>query len=253
MKIRHSFLVILAFLFFQMSLAQTEIAVFAGSQFNRFQEDISDFPEEDLTPQIRYHFGARVVHQLSENFHLRTSLAFIRKGTSYDYEGSEEVNGDWEFVDGYDRYYIDYLHLPVQLAYSTGNFSFYAGPYAGIALRARNKYDVDFRVSDIFGDNRIQNFSGDEKIKPIFRKVKEEDYEDNEAGFIRGLDLGMDLGLSYRLGKFELSVFYIQGLRNIAPKEEGYEDVYDDAVIRNQNFGLSLAYFIKSGTEIKDE
>lgn len=252
MKTQHCVSIVLAFVLFQVSQAQTELAVFAGSQFNRFQQEIKDYPEEDLHAQIRYHFGVRADHKLSERFALRTSLAYMRKGASLDYEGSEDLDG-WEYVDGYDRYILNYLHIPVQLAFNSGNFSFLVGPYAGVALSARNKYDVDWRIPDFFGNSSIENFSGDDEIKPIFRKVKDEDYEDAEAGFIRGLDLGVDFGLSYRMGDFEASVFFSQGLRNIMAKEEGFEDEYNDYVLRNQNFGMSLAYFILSNMQPKDD
>ena len=244
MKTQQCISIVLTFILFQVSQAQTELAVFAGSQFNRFQQEIKDYPDEDLNVQVRYHFGVRADHELSERFTLRTSLAYMRKGASLDYEGSEDQGG-WEYVDGYDRFIVNYLHIPVQLAFNSGHFSFLVGPYAGVALSARNKYDVDWRITDLSGNSRVENFADDEEIKPIFRKVKDEDYEDAEGGFIRGLDFGVELGLSYRMGDFEASVFFSQGLRNILPKEEGFEEEYNDYVLRNQNFGLSLAYFIQ--------
>jgi hypothetical protein len=253
MQPKQSIAFILAIFISQISLAQTEIAVFSGVQFNRFQQDVSDFPEEELNPQIRYHFGARLDRELTKNLSLRTAIALMRKGASLDYEGRDDFSGDWEFVDGYDRFLINYLHLPVQLTYRTGKFSFSAGPYAGIALSARNKYDVDWRITDFSGETRVENYSDDERIEPIFRKVRDEDWEDADGGFIRGLDLGMDLGLSYRLGEFELSVFYSHGFRNIMAKEEGYEDEYNDNILRNQNFGLSLAYIIMKHTQNEDD
>ena len=67
---------------------------------------------------------------------------------------------------------------------------------------------------------------------------------DTDNRYSRRLDTGLQAGLGYRLGAFQLQASYSLGLRNLATQYRFGAYTYNEAAYRNRAWQVSLSYLV---------
>lgn len=177
------------------SFAQVTYGVKAGVNFANGTGD--DFEDADMRTSIL--FGGFAKFSLSETFAFQPELLYSGQGAkaSYTEEG----------VDVDETLKMDYLNIPLMFKYyAGGGFNIQAGPQIGFLLSAKTKLEAGGESVDI--------------------DVKDE---------LKGLDLGLNLGLGYDLESgIGIDLRYGLGLSNVVD--------YDDADGKNSVISLAVSY-----------
>ncbi|WP_114777448.1 porin family protein [Botryobacter ruber] len=242
MKKEPSLLLLLMFCFVSVHCySQVKLGIQVGVNSSRISaEAINHNADRDISkPRLGYSFGIIAENKLSDAFSLQSGLAWTNKGYKFGDKG-ESVNGSYEFRNNIS---LNYLEVPMHIAYSKRNFQVHAGPYVGIGILGSVRHKSS-------GNNNSSSFKG--KIK--FRNtVNEADYleylEANDGEFVdfrSRFDYGLNFGLGYRAAAALISSTYSWGMANIIPAS-GDETVTSINPYKGHNrvLSLSVAYFFK--------
>jgi hypothetical protein len=213
--------------------SQVKLGVKAGLNASSFAYDLKDSDDEkeekDATkPKLGFHIGVAADFELSEKLSLQSGLMWTNKGTKQEVE-----EDDFEYKSTMS---LNYLEIPVNVAYKISNFQIHAGPY--VAFGIGGKVDTEFTMD---GDTDKEDY--DVKFK---NTLEESDFEDDDdVTFVRGLDYGLNFGVGYMAGPVLLSANYSLGMANLNPKIDidGYDDDSEDNKVTNRVFGVSATYF----------
>jgi hypothetical protein len=230
-----SLLFTLALAFTIASQAQIRIGAKIGWNINSVAFNYAESDSEPETKMVLgFHLGGTAEFGLNDQMAIQSGLLYTRKGFRYDVE---ELHGGVGIeVEGYDRVMISYIEIPIHFAYKFGDFQVYAGPYFAFGIGGKNKWDVTYTGVDLEG-----SYSDEISFKPFFGEVGEGDLRADEAAY-RGLDLGFNLGVGYKMDKFLINAGYSLGLGNITPDYEGDFDAADYKA-SNRVISLSASYF----------
>ncbi|MEZ0538475.1 porin family protein [Fibrella arboris] len=162
---------------------------------------------------IGFQAGLLLNAPLTEQLSLRPQLLYSTKGTKFSGSllgGSGESKGT-----------LNYLELPIQLAYSLevgeGNVVIGAGPYVAYALSGKS----------------TATFGGQTMTESV-------DFSTSDAP--KRLDYGLYVSGGYELySGLGLSVYYAPGLANLSKSNSG-----SDVTGKNTSYGISLSYFFGS-------
>ena len=162
------------------------------------------------------------------HFAVQPSLLFSQKG----YRTSGFISNFDTFVTTEEDYRLNYLTLPVNLAYTLGQngqgLQVFGGPYASLLL----------------GGNYAQRPSGFDqeytgKVKPANVAA------DADNRYARRIDAGLQAGLGYRLKGVQVQASYSLGLRNVAvPYRASNGQEYASSALYNQAFQVALSYLV---------
>jgi len=171
--------------------------------------------------------GLGPTFQLNEVFSIQPTLVFARRGF--------KQNGRSDIARGNDfKANVSYFELPVDLVFSPklgpGNLFLGVGPYLGYGAGGKWKTSGPVFIGDIVIDNK-----GDVAFQ------KDNSYGTMETFvYAKPWDYGAQLKVGYTLFKQYTILFEVQrGLANIHPK---WSDYKSGVRIKNQSYGLSLAY-----------
>lgn len=233
-------LVVVMFAAFAMQAqAQVKFGVKAGVNLNNIAQNFDDSDLESATKmRLAYHVGVVADLGLSEMFSIQPGVLFTSKGYSVDLE--DDLPSGVE-VDGYDRVSLNYVEIPVNAVVKISGLQIYAGPYVGIGIGGKNKWD--YTVTTAAGDEDV---SDDMKLKAFFGEVGEGDLDDDEGAY-RALDYGVNFGLGYGVGPVVISAGYSLGLGNLTPEmDTGDMGDFDPADFKQSNrvITVSAAFFI---------
>ena len=158
--------------------------------------------------------GALGMFELSDVVELRTGLIYSQKGaaendlTTTDYYGNSTGKDDMIFA-------LDYLEVPVDFAFKLGDagFALSAGPYLGILMSAKAKFDGE---------------------------------EIDVDELVNGIDVGINIGASFIVNESVLiDVRYGVSITDISDVEEtnyyGYS-TGDYSSDNNKCFSISIGY-----------
>jgi len=227
------FILILILLFlYGISSAQVKFGPSIGMTFSKFN---FSFEESDYVPDVKFKIGPSVggILQvpLSEHFLLQPALLFTKKGASWDLKKLYGENNSITSYDGYIRWKIGYIEIPVHVAASfnagPGNMQIFVGPYIAFACVGKYKYDIQYKT--VSGNEEDHKASLYYKFK---NKVSESDwdkYEDDDdfRDFLKIHDIGLNFGAGYQVSSILVNVGYSMGFTNLIPKYED-EDETDD-------------------------
>jgi len=209
------------------SFAQFKLGVTVGVSSNSFgynYEDSDDEKEErDATKaKIGYKVGLAAEYSFVEALSLQTGLMLSNKGAKYEFEDSGE------FFKGTNS--LNYVEIPLNLAFKISNFQIHAGPYVGFGLSGKAEYETSF----------MGNGEGNIKFK---NKVSQSDSDNlgNNEDYFRGTDVGLNLGAGYRFGSVLVTATYSKGLSSLYPTYEGVDD--DDDKMTNKGISLAATWF----------
>lgn len=221
--------------------AQINFGVKVGGNLSDIQQNYKDSDWEMPTKlKVGFHIGFTSDIPISDMFSFQPGLLFTTKGYSMDLDKmtDKDDNTDVLEIDGYGRASLNYLELPLNIAFKINSFQIYAGPYLALGLSGKAK--EDYIVSYPGGNITVKE---DTKIKPVFGEVKKADQAGDE-GFISAFDYGLNFGLGYMAGPILIQGGYSLGLGNATPKYEGWFDIQSsDYRKSNRVITLSVSYF----------
>ena len=236
-------LIILASLTFSAS-AQVNIGIKVGGNLSDIHQDYKDSDWEMPTKmKVGFHIGLTSDIPINDMFSLQPGLLFSVKGCNYDLDELIEdfdipVKADGVEVDGFMRTSLNYIEIPLNLAFKANDLQIFAGPY--VAMGISGKHKSDFTVSFM---GQSEDSEEEITLKPAFGEVNYDDLGEDEDAF-SALDYGLNFGLGYTVGPILIQGGYSLGLGNITPKYEGVSTTdrsdYKDS---NRVITLSVSYF----------
>jgi len=243
MKYLIKFFVITTLITFTLSAqAQVKFGIKAGVNLANISQNYEDSDDEINTKsRLALNLGVTVDYAISEKVSFQSGLSFSGKGFALNlkepYDGYET-----EGVKGYSRLALNYLEIPVNVAYKIKDFQIYAGPYLAVGISGKSKYDYSITY-DYGSESYTFEDEGSYDYKPVFGEVSAADFSDDSEPF-RALDYGLNLGVGYDVGPVVLSLGYSLGLGNITPKYEGSTADPSDFKFSNRVLNVSVTYFL---------
>jgi len=212
--------------------AQVNFGIKAGLNANNFGQSVEDEEDKIATKmKVGFHLGVVMDYGFTDAVSLNTGLIFISKGVGFDLE--DELDEDFS-LDGGSSTTLNYLEIPISIAYNKSNFQVYAGPYIGIGVSGRSK--ADYTLTGPTGES---SFEEDISLKAAFGEVDYDELADDEGAF-NGLDFGFNIGVGYEFGPVLMSLGYSLGLNDLEPSIKDQEK--DDDKITNRVISLSGTY-----------
>jgi len=174
------------------------------------------------------------------HFALQPNILFSQKG--YGSSGSLISTGTSVTYD--EQLRLNYLTVPLNLAFTLGKegqgLQVFAGPYVSLLLDGHYTRQIYAGGGYLGAPASETEISG--KVKPA-NIVSDSDNE-----YSRHFDAGLQAGLGYRLGGFQLQAAYSLGLRNLATQYRGYDGyIYNDLAYYNRVWQVSLSYLVGKG------
>ncbi|MFA8434074.1 MAG: porin family protein [Marinifilaceae bacterium] len=219
-----------------LSNAQIKFGVKVGLNLADIAQNFKDSEVESDTKMLTgYAFGVTAEYEIQEKWALQSGVMLTRKG--YKVENSS-AESNWS--ESYERKYkVNYLEVPVNIAYKMNDFQLYAGPYVAFGISGKVKEEWTETYN---GETESDSFECDIKFKS---EVGEEDFDDdNDDEYMRGFDYGLNFGVGYQTGPMLFNVGYSLGLANLTPDKKG-EDGFDakDYKSSNRVLSFSVSYF----------
>lgn len=135
---------------------------------------------------------------------------------------------------------LNYLTVPLNLVFSLGKngegLQAFAGPYVSMLLGGNYKRQIHVGGGYLGTPAADYELSG--KVKPA-SVVSDSDNE-----YSRRFDTGLQAGLGYRLGGFQLQASYSLGLRNLATQYRANGYTYNEPGYYNRAWQVSLSYLV---------
>jgi hypothetical protein len=180
---------------------------------------------------------------------IQPALLFSQKGvrqkaTATDRYASETLTMT---IDATSR--VNFLELPVNVVYAFGTdgegFQVFAGPYVALGVGGKAEISEKLTSSDpnsIFNGevNGSKGFAfGNTFAEPDYSSVNDPDFDAR----VRRLDAGINAGVGYRTGPFQVQLSYAFGLRNAQPD---YPASYQmsNTTGYHRNAQLTATYFL---------
>lgn len=181
--------------------------------------------KDALKSKLGFTAGLAAEFGFSDALSLQTGLMLANKGYKF------EMEEDGESIKA--KTSVNYLEIPLNLAYNLSGFQVHAGPYIGVGLFGKNKSEYNF-------GGESESEEGKFKFK---NSVSESDLDElaDDEDYLRRLDYGLNLGVGYRMGPALITATYAWGLSNIMPEYEGSQNEGDK--LRNKGVGLALSLF----------
>lgn len=221
-----------------MSLAQIRYGVQGGLNFSSINQNFADSGDEtESNLRIGHNLGLVVEYSLNDVLSIRSGLKLTSKGTAFDLEDGtpNEIN-----ADGYNRIIVNYLELPMNVAYDLGPVRAVGGFYFAAGISAKNKYD--YTMSGSFGGT---TFSETEKGSDIIDFNTGEFDPDNDNDEINRYDFGVNIGVEYDLAPVTLSLSYAKGFSNLTlndPEDPDFDK--SDFKTTNSTLSIGVIYFL---------
>ncbi len=185
-----------------------------GLHFSTLQFRGSDALDVNSTtqPLLGYRVGMLLEIPINAGFCLRTGGDFLLSGTKQDLPFSSYTT----------KIKVYYFQAPVMLAYSSQYFFVGAGGYGSIAWMGTFEATTN---NAAYAD------------LPLYNNFKSLTFGSSANRDFTRLDYGMiaELGLRYKY--FELSGYYLHGIRNINPAASEYR-----VSVKNRSIGISLSF-----------
>ncbi|QNH63068.1 porin family protein [Hymenobacter sediminicola] len=214
--------------------AQVTIGPRVGLNLANVQTDVEDGDDFDTKMKIGAQVGVTLNAQFG-NVAFQPSLLFSQKGFKIDETETETFNGVTYTATSKADAALNYLDIPLNFVYTTGGdngFQIFAGPYVGIGLGGKVKSETS-----VSGGG--QSFSDDGTSTVQFAN---EEGDDDDKIYFRTLNAGLNGGLGYKAGPFQVQAGYSLGLTNMLPDN----DYNDDSSLKDRTAHFSLTYFFSA-------
>lgn len=197
------------------SYAQVRYSISGGINLTDLKNDWNLFDNPTIRPRFGYSFGFGLEIPVKNSFYTEGQITLVSKNYAFD---TEDFYGDG--TEGYDRYSILYLDLPIVAGYRYKDIRAFIGPFFDYCLGGTNQHNLEYFNGDTdegtIGIDPSQELKSSEITEGIF-PLKRQYY----------FDSGIILGVGYSCQSYSLDFSYSYGLVNIFPK------VNDETVKRN--------------------
>lgn len=216
------------------ALSQISLGVEGGANLANISQNYVDQTNEIPTIfRFTGHIGAKVVYGLKEGINIHSGLYISGKGHSTNlaaYFDDPTID-----IKGYIRKKITYVEVPLNVSFNVGPVDLVAGPYIAFAAKGRNEWSYDITGAFTLSD------SGSELIQFSDHKIRRNGMEE-----VKGLDIGLNLGVRYSIDPVVVGLTFDKGLTNLTPTDPN-DPSYDPASEKVTNTGLrfSVAYIFK--------
>jgi hypothetical protein len=189
----------------------------------------SDVQPDNPGPNLGLHLGVQAQYAVMDNIFVQPGILFSMKGGTFK---ETEKNYADETVEDKTSLRINYLEIPINVAYGFEQFQVFAGPYFAFGVGGSNK------ITRTKG-NTTTEVDGDVEFgkQPISTE---------DTRYLKGLDVGINIGAGYRLDMMYFQLGYAAGLANIYPELEqeyvGFDR--DDFVTKNGVIMASFTYWL---------
>lgn len=247
MKTKHLFQILIVFLLTYQMNGQIKWGVQLGLNNTSISQSISDDYKDYKYPtksKFGFNLGIVAEYPLNDQMGLQTALLFTQKGFQIDWDALLKREGISGSVDGYWIYNYNYLALPLHFYYNIDNIYLTAGPYFAYGLGGTSKIDATY-THDGSSDNAKQT----DALQAVSGSVDEDIFFDDESDIsvikaYNAFDVGLDLGVGYKLQQFMLKLQYSIGFNNLTPHLKNAADFDPNNLKKtNKGFNISLVYY----------
>lgn len=187
---------------FSMTTVYSQFGVKAGVNFSNISTDEDDI--ENLEGKLGFQAGLTFRLNVSENFAIQPEALFVRKGTKYEFLGTEVKSN------------MDYIEIPVILVFKPVDFlSIQIGPQFSYLLGTNVEY----------GDGFAGIGQGYD--------AEREDFED--------VDYGLAAGVGFNIGGAVIDVRYTRGFKKYE-KETNIGNVAIEPASKHYNLQASIGF-----------
>lgn len=224
-----------SFLLVATAQAQTTFSVGPRVGLNMTSAHFPEANGSSYTGRAGFEAGLTSSVQFS-HFSVQPSVLFSQKG----YKASGRLPSFDTPVTYEGEVRLTYLTVPLNLVFTLGRdgqgLQVFGGPY--VSLLVGGNYAQRTHVGPYFGNAPYdEETSG--KVKPASVVT------DSDNRYSRRFDTGLQAGLGYRLGGFQLQASYSLGLRNLATLYQGYDgSLHKEPRYYNRAWQVSLSYLV---------
>jgi hypothetical protein len=233
-----------------------------GLNVSTFSYKYGEIPEE-LSNEASYVTGVQVGGTANISFGklaFQPSLLFSQKGAELKFSAEDKSNAPYTTTVTYTaKPKLNYLEIPLNLVYNVngedGGFQVFAGPYVafGVGGDGSSRLAIDSDDPSLVALGAVTSIPIGLDIEYGERQNPNEDLEGSVNGgsptssspkviaTFRRLDAGLNAGVGYRMGPYQLQLGYGLGLVNFSPKDPDGNDTGGE--IYNRSFQVSANYF----------
>jgi hypothetical protein len=224
-------LIIAFWLFSLASYSQFKYGISGGINLTYLKLDWNQFENPESIPRFGFSFGLGGELHIQQNLYLMGDVNLLSKNYALDVE---DFYGDG--TEGYDRYSILYLDIPIKLAYSYKDIRFFSGPFIDFCLGGTNQHDLQFfdgendkATNDIDSRSPVKSDEESMNIFPL------ENHYFLDSGFI--------IGIGHQHDNFAIDLSYSIGMLNIFPLIEG-EDSRSNYPMYTRVLSIDLFFYL---------
>lgn len=190
-------------------------------------------------PRWGFAAGATGVWQPAKHLGLQAALLFMQQGATQTFRGIDSADPAQGMVT--DQVRLNYLRLPVCLAYTAGRsgqgLHLAAGPYAALLVGGNRKF-----TTTTAGTSQVVTGS------VVAASAYDYSSASNNDVYSRRIDFGLQGGAGYRLGQVLLQLQYALGFRDLSPAVVGPQNgtAYEaaDRAYSTRTWQASLTYLL---------
>lgn len=221
--------------------AQVKVGLRGGANLATISQDFAFSDDEFETKFLAgIHVGAEIDYVLSDQLSVRSGLLFTRKGFAVDLEEELSEPGVSAEVDGYERWKISYLQIPLNVAYNFGPIKAVGGFY--LAAGIGGEIDQDYTAT-LVTPGGTETEIEDRSIDIEFNTGEID--PNNQNPEVNRYDFGFNLGLEYDLDPVSIRLEYAKGFSNLTLDDpEDPEFDRDDFKITTSTISIGVVYFL---------
>ncbi len=209
-----------------------------------------DFKEGNPKPGTSMVFGPTagfMMHIPFGNLAVQPALMYSRKGVELEYTAAETDSTVGLKANVSSQ--LGYITLPVNIVYTTGGdhgFQVFAGGYAALGVGGKRKVTATASLGGFSADTTYTNdvYFSDKAHNPQDELLQNEEVArggfTEQTGYFREVDLGVQGGLGYLMGGFQIQASASAGLRNIFTADLFGNKPVNEA--KNVSFQLTVGY-----------
>jgi len=178
--------------------------------------------------------GLKLNMPLNNDMVLETGVGLSMRGTGINL--SKTFTDKANVSDGYIRSTLFYVDVPLLLKVYAGSFHLLTGPYLGVNLGGKKRYD--YTIDYLNPNEQDKEASGTEQIGVASTYPT----KDDQKTYFKPIDYGLVFGFGFELNKIDLRLSYYYGLVNINLPNPKSNEPQDNYRITNKMVSLTVLY-----------
>ncbi len=212
--------------------AQVKYSISGGINLTNLKNDWNLFDNPKIYPRFGYTFGCGIEVPVKSSFFIGGQLNLVSKNYAFD---TEDFYGAG--TEGYDRYSILYLDLPIVTGYRYKELRAFIGPFFDYCLGGTNQHNLEYFNGDTDKGTIGIASSGELKSSEISEGI----FPLRNQNFF---DAGIIFGIGHSSKSHSLDLSYSYGVVNIFPKVDDESINRDDYSLFTRVLMLRLNIYI---------